>query len=122
AQSCDFGQCRQRDVFQEVLLDVLRHFLLLPAGKAAANWLLYGGSTAVETQELVYQDDAECLRILLFPRARIDGLRFELKRGFPQVVIEEEEPWRELAFGEMQLGVDQWAARIDVEIGDTCQL
>ncbi len=23
---------------------------------------------------------------------------------------------------EMQLGVDQWAARIDVEIGDTCQL
>jgi hypothetical protein len=67
----------------------------------AANWLLYQGSVAVETQEFVYQDDAEGLRILLLPGVRIEGLCFEFKRGFPQVMVKEEEPWREHGFGEM---------------------
>src|SRR5262245_12085995 len=39
-----------------------------------------------------------------------------------QVVVEEEESWRELAFGETQFGIDQRTVRIDVEIGDACQL
>src|SRR5215831_7674911 len=56
------------------------------------------------------------------PAPGYDRLRFELERGLPQVVVEEEEPRRELAFGETQLGVDQRSSRIDVEIGDACQL
>src|SRR6516164_5236662 len=122
AQSCDVSQCRQRDIVRKMFLDVLRHFLLLPAGQAAANRPLGEAGTVVETQKLVHEHDAQRLYVLLLPRAWIDRLRFELERGLPQVVVEEEEPWRELAFGETQRGVDQRSAWIDVEIGDACQL
>src|SRR5262245_61210188 len=122
AQSCDIGQCRKRDVLRKVRFDVLHHFLLLPAGEATTNRPLGEASAAVETQQLVHEYDAQRLHILLLPGPRIHGLRFELERGFPQVVVEEEESWRELAFGETQFGIDQRTVRIDVEIGDACQL
>src|SRR5215472_12621911 len=69
AQSCDVGQCRQRDVVRKMFLDVLRHFLLLPAGQAAANRPLGEAGTVVETQKLVHEHDAQRLYVLLLPRS-----------------------------------------------------
>src|SRR5215831_2622081 len=95
---------------------------LLPAGKAAANRPLCAARAIVETQQLVHEHDAQRLYILLLPGVWIDCLRFELERGLPQGMVEEEKPRHEFALGEPQLGVDQRAARVDVEVGDARQL
>ena len=121
AQPHDVGQRGQRNVVREVLLDVLRNLLLLPAGEPASNVLPFGSGAVVETQQLVHHHDAERLGILALIDTRILGLRLELGGCLPQVLVEEEQTRLELPFGKTQLGVDQWAAWIDVEVGDARQ-
>src|SRR5262245_53749234 len=121
AQPRDIGQRCQGRVFGEVVLDILRHSLLLPTGEPAANALYRGGAAVVEPQELVRQHNAERLRILSVPGTGTAGLCLEFLRRVPQVLVEEEEARLELGFGEMQFGSEQGADRIDVEIGHARQ-
>src|SRR5882757_6999305 len=122
AQSDNVGQRRQRNIFWKMLLDVLCDFLLLPACEAAANDVLFSNSAVtVEAQELVHQHDAEGFGVLLLSEPRLLRLRLELHCGFPQILVEKEQPWLEFRIGETQLGIDQRTTRIDIEIGHARQ-
>lgn len=88
AQTRDFRQGRHRNVLCEMLLDVLRHSLLLPCGETASGILHRRSSAVVQAQELVGQYDAQSLGILSVRLIRIFSLGFELPQRFPHVLVE----------------------------------
>src|SRR5712671_1675023 len=58
------GEGRERDVIGNTLLNIRRHPLLLPAGKAATTDRRSESSASVDANELVRQHDAERLGVL----------------------------------------------------------
>src|SRR5712691_6102331 len=67
------------------------------------------------------QHDAESFRIALLRPARVLCLCLELECRFPHGLVEKIEARLELGFGKMQLRIQQWAARIEVEKGNTVE-
>ncbi len=123
AQAHDLGQCRERGLVLEVLVDVAGDLLLLPAGEAAADdGLLVDRAAAVEAQELVHQHDAQRLGVLPMRGTGPLRLRLELAGSLPQIAVEEVQLRLEHSLREAQLGIEQGSARIDIEIRDAGEI
>src|SRR3984957_15021396 len=118
AQLRDLGEARQQDILRQVLLDIFADARPLPGCEPAADIGLRVRRAAVEPQQLVCQQNAERLAILLLPGRTVGGMRrLELRGDRPQVAVVEVQPRLELGFGETELGVEQGSTRVDVEIG-----
>jgi hypothetical protein len=76
----------QRDFLVEVFLDVIGNPLFLPTGESASK-RRYGGSTAMQLDELMGKHMPDRLRITRRPR--IFDLRLELEGGFPKVAVKD---------------------------------
>src|SRR4249920_3625139 len=83
-------QRRQRDLLGEMLLDVLRQLVLLPAGQPAAQLVRRQRAAVVHARKLMRERDAERLDVSALRPARIE-LRLELDDGRPEIGVEEEQ-------------------------------
>src|SRR5262245_17996819 len=85
AEPRELGELRQQHGLGEVRLDIVGNARLLPRRQSAAHIAVLPGLAAllrravVEPQQLVRQQDAERLGVLLRPRCGILGLRLQLR-------------------------------------------
>src|SRR5712672_1521589 len=117
AKPCQLGHRRERDVIGNMLLDIVRHTLLLPVREAATADGPAVCSVAVDPYELVRQHDTERFGVLARHRARVFDQRLELESGLPECAIVKEQARLELDLAEPQCRIGERSARIDIEIG-----
>src|SRR5882757_5644652 len=116
-----FGEGRERDVVDDMLLDISGHPLLLPARKAATTDRPPECSVTVDANELVRQRDAQRLGVLPVHRARVLDQRLEFEGGLPKSAIVKEQARLELDLAEPLREIGERLVRIDVEPGCTRQ-
>src|SRR5262249_18667900 len=115
-QVYQLGERRQRDFFGKTLVDILGQLLLLPLGKAAANRRCGRQNALVHAHELVRECDAERFDIGILASIRMRYLRLEFGDGVPEIAVEKEQPWAKLNVAKAKIGLQQRAARVDVEV------
>src|ERR1700676_25131 len=117
AQPRQLGQGRERDVVGDMRFDVVGHPLLLPTRKATVIDRPVRCRIAVDTNQLMRQQDTEGFGVLPMRRPRVLDLRLELESGLPEIAIIEEQPRLEFDLAKPQVGIGKRPARINVEIG-----
>src|ERR1700722_17106338 len=104
-----------------MLLDELRHALLLPPRQAATKPRRRAVCRSFRANEFVHQHEAQGLAILAARRIGVPDFGLELEGSVPDRLIEEEQARADLGGGGANFRIKQSVLQIDVEIGNARQ-